>query len=123
MISGASAPTMWQPKHAIAVAIDDELHHGALLAPGEGVLHRPEARAIDVDAMVLRAPRARSGRRVPTGGWLNTAVGDVGVIDLDRIVVEQRLGDGAALGDRDRREVEPVGHVADAHRCAARTVR
>ena len=37
------------PEHAVSLAIDHQLHHGALLPTGERVFHRPEARAIDVD--------------------------------------------------------------------------
>src|SRR5205085_11566052 len=35
------------------------------------------------------------------------------VIHLDRVAVVERLGDGAALGDRDGRQVQPVGDIAD----------
>ena len=50
---------------------------------------------------------------MPIGGLLKTAVGTLAWSTCRRVVVEQRLGEGAALGDRDRRQVQPVGDVAD----------
>src|SRR5271166_6279199 len=35
------------------------------------------------------------------------------MVHLDRVVVEQSLGDGAAFGDRYRCQIDPVGDIAD----------
>ena len=42
-------------EHAIGCPIHHELHHDALFAAGERVLHRPETRAIDIDRDAFRA--------------------------------------------------------------------
>src|SRR5260370_21028271 len=42
-------------KHAIGLGIDDELDKGALVAARQGVLHRLEAGAVDVDLAMLVA--------------------------------------------------------------------
>ncbi len=59
------------------------------------------------------APASRSDRRCRLAAALNTADGDVGVVDLRRVAVEEGLGERPALGDRDRRQVDAVGAVAD----------
>ena len=100
-------------EHPVGRPVDDQLHHRALLAAGERVLHRPEARAIDVDRADLDARLGlgqadRRDRRLAEDGGRH-----VGRVELRRIVVEQRLGQGPRLGDRHRRQVQAVGDVAD----------
>ena len=50
---------------------------------------------------------------VPTSGCENTAVGMVDVIDLHRTLAEHGVGEGMALADRDRRQIDAMGDVAD----------
>ena len=58
-------------------------------------------------------PAPRCSRSTPISGVENTAVGISVVVDHRRLAAEDRVGEGMALADRDRRQVDPVGDVAD----------
>ena len=68
-----------------------------------------------------RRRRADSARRAcasvrpmtPTSGSENTAVGTSSWSTLRRLAAEHGVGEGVALADRDRRQVDAVGDVAD----------
>src|SRR5260370_668831 len=77
------------------------------------VILRLEVAAVDVDLAITPA-RLRFGQAVSADRRLaEYGRGYIGVVHLDRVVVKERLGDGTAFGDRDRRQIDPVGHVAD----------
>ena len=50
---------------------------------------------------------------VPISGVREHGGGDVVVIDRPRRAAEQPVGERMALADRDRRQIDAVGHVAD----------
>ena len=50
---------------------------------------------------------------VPISGVEKTALGDIAMIGRPRLAAEHAVGEGVALADRDRRQVDAVGHVAD----------
>ena len=97
----------------LAARVDDELHQGAFIAPGQGVLHRLEAGAVDVDLAKLPARLLFGQANGANRRLAEHRRGHIGVVHPDRVVVEQGLGKGAPFGDRDRRQIDPVGHVAD----------
>ena len=106
IISPASGPTMWQPTHAIGRAVDHELHQRARLAADEHRLHRPERGLVDVDPVEALA-RLRLGQPDDADLRLGEHRGrHVGVVDLDRLAAEHRVGERMALADRDRRQRE-----------------
>ena len=100
-------------QHAIGLAIDDDLHEGLLVAPGQRRLHRPEFRGIDIDHREDLARfffghtdcadlRRREDRRR-----------HMRVIHGDILAAEHMVGEEMPLADRDRREIQPVRDVAD----------
>ena len=99
--------------HAVGRAVDDELHQHAGVAAGQRRLHRPERRLVDVDRGELRA-RLGLGQADDADLRLGEHRGrHVGVIDLRRALAEHGVGEGMALADRDRRQVDAIGDVAD----------
>ncbi len=72
----------------------------------------PEDGAVDLHLVMLARAilrlADRADRRLAEHGRRHAMM-----VHLDGIVVEQRLGEGAALGNRNGREIEPVRHVAD----------
>ena len=99
--------------HAVGRAIDHELHQHAAVAAGQCRLHRPEVRLVDVDA---GKPLARLGLGEPDDADLRLGEHrgrDMDVVDRGRPAAEHRVGEGVAFADRHRREIDPVGDVAD----------
>ena len=100
--------------HAVGRAVDHELHERAGVAPGQRRLHRPERGLVDVDlGELLAAPALRSGRSRRHSGSENTAVGTLVWSTGVGLPPNTRVGEGVALADRDRRQRDPVGDVAD----------
>ena len=101
-------------EHLVGSPIDDDLHRTVFFAARERRLHRPEMRRVDVDHVEDLARfllgqadgadlrRRENGRREYR--CASTAVG---------LPPNTRVGKGMALADRDGREVDAVGHVAD----------
>src|SRR5438045_5769605 len=100
-------------EHTVGLAVDDKLHKRALVAPRKRVLHRLEARAVDVDIVAILPARLFLAEPDRADRWLAEYRGwHVLVVHLDRIIVVKRLGDRAALRDRNRRQIEPIGDIA-----------
>src|SRR6266481_9815650 len=82
-------------QHAIAPAVDYQLHKGALVASAESMFQRPKRRLVDIH---FAAGFARGGL-----GQADRAEGrlaedcrrDIGVVDRDRPATEERVGDSA----------------------------
>ena len=99
--------------HALAGALDHQLHEGALVLVGEGELEGAEGGLVDVHGTVARA-RLFLGE--PDRGEVRVGehrCGDVLVIDRDRLVAEQGAGEPHRFRRGDRGEVHAVGDVAD----------
>ena len=113
MISPASGPTMCAPRTRSVSAIDYQLHHGALVASRHRVFHRPERRFEDAHVGVLLARlslRQSDGadvRLAEHGRW------HAGVVERSILAVEQIVGHDHAFGDRNRRQLHTIDHVAD----------
>ncbi len=82
--------------------VDQDLHCRTLGAAGQGRLHRPEIRRVNVDngvasqRLFLAHPdRAQLGRRENSGG-------NIGVIHLDRFAAEDCFGKSLAFPNGDR---------------------
>ena len=100
-------------EHAIGRAVDDELHDRMFAPARQRRLHRAEARAIDVDDVVALA---RLGLRQADGadfGRREHRARHVLMVDGDRLAAEHVIGEGMALADRHRRQIDAVGDVAD----------
>jgi len=83
-------------KHSLRRPVHDQLHHRPLLAARHRVLHRPEARAIDVERVAALARLAlaeadRTDRRLA-----EHRRGHARVVHLDGIVMEECLGHRAS---------------------------
>ena len=113
-ISAASAPEHVAADHLVAVAVDQQLHEHELVAPRQRVLERPEARRVDVElGIALAAPRARAGRRCRSRAWRTRRSGSARGRRSSGLLPNTRVGEGVALADGDRRQVDAVGDVAD----------
>ena len=111
--SPASGPTTWQPTTRSVTPSTTSFMNTRRVAPGQRRLHRPEAGLVDVDLGELLA-RLRLGEADHADFRLGEHRGrHVGVVDRRRLAAEHRIGEGVALADGDRREVDAVGHVAD----------
>ena len=99
--------------HPPVLAVHHELEEGAHVAGGERHLQRAERGLVHVD---FRQPLAglclgqadRADLRLGEHGGR-----DIGMVDRSRLVAEHGVGEGVPLADRDRREVDTVGDVAD----------
>src|SRR5215217_6940988 len=112
--------------HTVAVGVDNELHQNARIAARHGGLHWLEIGFVNIDLAELRA-RLRFGQAHRADLRLREdGCGNVGMIDLDRSFAEHGIGKRVTLADRNRRQVQPVGHVADGvdvgHRCAREAI-
>mmetsp|Transcript_19271 Transcript_19271/g.45928 ORF Transcript_19271/g.45928 Transcript_19271/m.45928 type:complete len:413 (-) Transcript_19271:296-1534(-) len=94
--------------------VDDDLHEHLLVLPGEGVLHRLELAHVHIDValelldgLLLRQPAGPEGRLTEHGAR------DIGVVRLCELAAKGTLGKGHSLHQRDGREVDPVGDIAD----------
>ena len=107
-LAGVVADDM-DAEHLVAAAVDDELHQHAVVAAGQRRLHRPEARLVDVEPS-RSARRATASVRptVPISGVEKTAVGISEWSTMVGRAAEHGVGEGVALADRDRRQVDPV---------------
>ena len=99
--------------HAIRHAVDHELHQNAGVAAGQRSFQWPEARVKDVNtakpcARLYLGQSHRANLRLTKHGGRNVCV-----IDFDRTLAEYAIGEGMAFADRNRRQVETVGDVAD----------
>ena len=113
MISAAASPTMWQPSTRSRRAVDHELHQDAGVAAGHRRLDRAEIGLVDIDMAELRA-RLRFGQADGADFGLREHRGrNGGVVDLNRALAEHGVGEGMALADRDRRQIDAMGDVAD----------
>ena len=114
IISPASCgEDMRAERPSVGRAVDDQLHDRPLAAARKRRLHRPEIGLVDVErSRGATAPRPRScrPRRFPA---CRTRAGDRVVADRPRARAEQAVGEHMALADRDRRQVDVVGDVAD----------
>ena len=99
-------------QHAVALALDDHLHHHALGLVAQHIGHGPEGRAEDLDVLVALAglvlgqtdrAQLRCGEH---RGRDQLMVADPGV------VAEHGVGKGMPFADGHWRELHPVGHVA-----------
>ena len=91
------------PEHLVCTPFDHEFHHHPFITAGERVLERPEAAPVNVD-LELAGPCLVLGK--PYGPAIRSAengCGDVEVIRLGWIVIEERLSHCHALGNRHRR--------------------
>ena len=112
-ISAARVADDVTAEHAIGGAVDHELHQHAGVAAGHRRLDRAEIGLVDVDVAELRA-RFGFGQADGADFGLREHRGrDGGVIDLDRALAEHGVGEGMALADRHRRQVDAMGDVAD----------
>ena len=111
-ISGRIGAEHVDAQHAIADAVDHQLHVGARRFARERGLHRPEIRLVDIDRTLCRCV----GLGQADGGDRRIGehrAGDGSMIDPRRTPTEFGVGEGAALGDGHRRQVDAVGHVAN----------
>ena len=99
--------------HAVGAAVYDQFHEYPGIASGQRRLHRAEAGLVDVDFGQPRA-RLRLGQADDAKFGFGEHRGRyIAVIDLGRLAAIDRVGESMPLADRDRREIDPVGDIAD----------
>ena len=100
-------------QHALGSSVHHQLDQGLLLAAVEGLLHGPEPGHVDVDLRVGGA-RLRLGKtHGPDGRLAEDRRGDGLVVKGSGLAIEFRPGEGGALADGHRRQVDAVCDVAD----------
>ena len=98
---------------AVAPRVNHQFHQHPRLAAGQRRLQRAERRLVDINDSELR-PRLRLGEAHGADLGLREHGGrNIDVIDLDRPLAENRIGESVALTDRYRRQIEAMGDVAD----------
>ncbi len=97
----------------VALGVDHQLHQGAVHAAIEGRLHRAERRLVDVHLAILVA-RLRLAEAHHAHRRLGEDRARHGIVVIaGRVAPELGLGEGGALADRNRRQVDAVGDIAD----------
>ena len=95
--------------------LHDQLEQHLGIAGGECLAHRPEAGAVHLDP-IGTAPRDRLLFGEPHAGQFGLGKHGAGyqaVVHLTGLVAIHRVGEGAALIHRHRRQVDAVGHIAN----------
>ena len=100
-----------QAQHLAGVGIGQQLHVAAIVAVDEGILHGAEVAHVDIHRALFGG--LFLGQADGADGWQGEhGAGHQAVIDLARCAAELGFGKGAAFGNGDRRQVDPVRHVA-----------
>ena len=99
-------------QHLAGAFADDQLGQRLQLRPGEQRPHGAERRGIDLDVAALgRFLFGQADARQFVRAGIDRAR-DQAVIDVARMVAEDRVGEGVPLADRDGGQVHAVGDVA-----------
>ena len=98
---------------AVGGGVDDELHQDPGVTARHRRLHRLEIGLVDVDVTELRARLAFRQSHGADLGLREHRGRNVGVVDLNRALAEHRIRERMTLADRDRRQVDAMGDVAD----------
>src|SRR5919197_2052870 len=93
--------------------IDDDFHHDLLFATGHRVLKRPKACLVNIDGFVLLARQRFSQANCANIGRAEDGGGNIQIVWLYRIVVEQGFGNRASFGDGHRRQHHAIRAIAD----------
>ena len=101
------------PQHQAGRTLGDDLDHHVFLAPADGVLQGAEARAVDID-LTMPGPGGLFGEADgPHGGLGKDGARDIFMVRRQGAFTVKRLDQAHRLMDRHRREINPVGAIAD----------
>ena len=113
MISAAWSPKIWQPSTLSVLASTTSFIRCAR-PPAQRVQQRPEDGFVDVDAVALEpAPFPRDRPTPPISGRGEDRAGHMTMIGPGGIVLEGGLDKAHGFVDRHRRQLHPVGDIAD----------
>ena len=98
---------------AIARGVDQQLEKHRGVAPRQGRLHQRDIGFVDVKLGVLRRRlRLRQADRAELR-LAEDRRRHIRVVDHGRLAAEHGVGERMAFADRDRRQIDPIGDVAD----------
>ena len=106
-------PEEMDAKHFIGFAIDEDFHEGLFVPPGQGRFQRPEARRVDVDAIIGRTRLHFREADSADFRCRKHSRRNILMVDTHRLLAKYRVRKSMAFSNGDRRQRDSVGDVSD----------